>query len=79
MSLSRRFGLSARSRNYSSWPLYFLFLSFLFLPLPSLAQDTDGDGMPDSYETAYGCLMPDTVDANVDYDGDGMTSLDEYL
>ena len=35
----------------------------LFPPALLHAQDSDGDGMPDSYENSYGCLMPSTVDA----------------
>jgi hypothetical protein len=42
------------------------------------AQDADGDGMPDVYENMYGCLMPNTVNSGVDYDADGLTSLQEY-
>jgi hypothetical protein len=40
--------------------------------------DNDGDGMPDSWETANG-LDPDTADNNGDADGDGYTNLEEYL
>jgi len=50
----------------------------LLTPNLTLAQDTDLDGMPDSYENTYGCLMPNTVDAGVDYDSDSLTSLQEY-
>src|SRR3972149_2035589 len=55
-----------------------LLLTLILLPLPSLAQDYDSDGMPDSYENAFGCLMPNTVDADVDYDTDEVTSQEEY-
>jgi len=40
--------------------------------------DTDGDGIPDSYETANG-LNPAVNDAAGDLDGDGLSNLDEYL
>jgi hypothetical protein len=44
-----------------------------FVPLfPAFAQDADGDGMPDTYENAYGCLMANTADAGVDYEPDAM-------
>lgn len=39
--------------------------------------DTDGDGMPDAWESANG-TNPGVNDANVDLDGDGMTNLREY-
>jgi alpha-tubulin suppressor-like RCC1 family protein len=39
--------------------------------------DTDGDGMPDDWETSHG-LNPQVNDANLDPDGDGITNLQEY-
>jgi len=39
--------------------------------------DTDGDGMPNAYETANG-LNPDANDAALDLDGDGLSNLAEY-
>ncbi|HMP72123.1 MAG TPA: S8 family serine peptidase [Kiritimatiellia bacterium] len=54
-----------------------------------LNPDTDGDGMPDGYELldAFGNLRPpdqrlnplDPTDAHEDFDGDGLTNLEEYL
>jgi hypothetical protein len=43
--------------------------------------DTDGDGIPDSWENQYPLAMDpnDPADAGEDYDGDGMTNLQEYL
>ncbi len=43
--------------------------------------DTDGDGMPDSWENQYPLAMDpnDPTDVGEDYDGDGMTNLQEYL
>src|SRR5262249_32787890 len=40
--------------------------------------DTDGDGMPDTWEVAHG-LNPAAADFNGDYDSDGYTNLEEYL
>ncbi len=51
---------------------------FLVLPFHAFAQDSDGDGMPDSFETANPCLNVNSNDAGVDYDGDGKTNLQEY-
>ena len=43
------------------------------------AVDTDGDGMPDSYENQYApTLNPAVDDAGLDPDGDGPTNLQEY-
>jgi hypothetical protein len=40
--------------------------------------DTDGDGIPDGWEIAYG-LDPSANDAQEDSDGDGRTNYEEYL
>lgn len=45
---------------------------------PAPAADTDGDGMPDDWETAHG-LNPAVHDAAEDPDHDGRTNLEEYL
>jgi hypothetical protein len=44
------------------------------------ALDSDGDGMPDSYEDLYPGVLDknDPTDANEDPDGDGLTNLEEY-
>ena len=42
------------------------------------AQDTDGDGMPDSWETANSLDPNSAADAALDPDGDGFTNLQEY-
>jgi len=41
--------------------------------------DTDGDGIPDSFENAYGCMQANTVDALLDYDSDFWTNLTDQL
>jgi hypothetical protein len=42
--------------------------------------DSDGDGMPDSFEALYTFLdAADSGDAFLDYDGDGLSNLEEYL
>jgi hypothetical protein len=40
--------------------------------------DTDGDGMPDAWESANG-TNPSVHDANGDVDGDGYTNIEEYI
>lgn len=42
-------------------------------------KDTDGDGMPDGWETIYGFNPLDPSDAENDPDGDELINLDEYL
>lgn len=42
--------------------------------------DSDGDGMPDSFEGEYAFLSStNAADALIDYDGDGLSNLAEYL
>ncbi len=41
--------------------------------------DTDGDGIPDAWETANGLNPADPLDAALDTDGDGQSNLAEYL
>lgn len=42
-------------------------------------KDSDGDGMPDEWETKHGLDPNDAADAAKDKDGDGYTNLEEYL
>ncbi len=46
--------------------------------LTVFALDTDADGMPDDWETAYG-LDHTIANADVDSDGDTMTNLEEFI
>lgn len=44
-------------------------------------RDTDGDGLPDSFEELVddlACLNPEVADADQDVDGDGLTALQEF-
>jgi hypothetical protein len=41
--------------------------------------DTDGDGMPDTWETAHGLNPNSASDGNADYSGDGYTNVEKYL
>src|ERR1043166_6975594 len=43
------------------------------------ALDSDGDGIPDSWEIAYGLNPTNAADADLDFDSDGMKNLQEYL
>lgn len=40
--------------------------------------DSDGDGIPDSWELAYGMNPTNSADASMDADGDRMSNLNEY-
>ena len=41
--------------------------------------DTDGDGIPDAWETQHGLNPNNPADALLDNDGDGLNNLEEYL
>jgi MYXO-CTERM domain-containing protein len=41
--------------------------------------DTDGDGMPDTWETAHGLNPNSASDGTGDYNGDGYTNVEKYL
>jgi hypothetical protein len=47
-------------------------------PNPSGQVDSDHDGMPDDWELQYGFDPLNPADASQDFDGDGMTNLQEY-
>jgi|GEM_PF-1861810 len=49
------------------------------LPVITYHADTDGDGLPDYWETANGLNPADPGDAALDGDGDGLSNADEYL
>lgn len=40
--------------------------------------DSDGDGMPDVWETSYFCMNPLVIDSMSDFDNDGLTNIVEY-
>lgn len=46
---------------------------------PEPATDTDGDGMPDTWETLYGFNINSVSDRNLDPDFDGFSNYLEYL
>ena len=41
-------------------------------------RDTDGDGIPDTWELRYGLNPDDPRDAEIDVNGDGLSNLEEY-
>ncbi|MEO8428161.1 MAG: hypothetical protein ABI651_13710 [Verrucomicrobiota bacterium] len=41
--------------------------------------DTDGDGIPDTWELAFDLNPFEAGDANADADGDGMSNYDEFI
>lgn len=41
--------------------------------------DSDGDGLPDEWETSMGLNPNDPSDANADLDNDGFTTMEEFL
>lgn len=47
-------------------------------PLGTVAVDSDGDGIPDSWELAFSLNPNDANDALLDADNDGLNNLEEY-
>jgi Bacterial TSP3 repeat len=68
-SLAERFGVSGRSEQTSG--------ARRGAPPASAAFDTDGDGLPDVWERAYGLNPDNAADAAQDSDGDGLDNLTE--
>ena len=62
-------GIISSQDNVGGWPT---------LAAGSAPTDTDGDGMPDAWESANG-TNPNVADNNGDIDGDGYTNLEEYI
>ncbi len=46
---------------------------------PMSFTDTDNDGLPDSFEDANSLNSNNIADRDTDYDGDGLTNIEEYL
>ncbi len=42
-------------------------------------KDSDGDGMPDDWETAHGLNPHDPADATTDLNGDGYSNIEEFI
>jgi hypothetical protein len=66
----------------AQWGLYSLFVSNRTATASfncMVMVDSDRDGMPDAWETAYGFNPNSAADANLDADGDGFTNLQEFL
>lgn len=67
------------TRNRAAWNLKTGLGSFTELMVSTSAPaDADHDGMPDAWERRHG-LNPLVNDAQGDFDGDGMTNLQEFL
>ena len=57
----------------------FIGASFASTVASAIAGDTDGDGMPDSWENTYGFDPGNPSDAAQDADSDGQSNLSEFL
>lgn len=66
---SYKFGIITDPRQMGGYPKY----------KGKSYQDSDGDGMPDAWETANGLNPNDPSDANGDINGDGYTNIEKYI
>ena len=67
---SKKCGIIDSQADVGGWP------QLKSLPAPL---DSDGDGMPDAWETRYGLDPRDASNASTDKDNDGYTNIEEYL
>jgi hypothetical protein len=65
-----RDGIIESPADVGGWPEY------RSVPAPA---DRDADGMPDEWERQHGLAPDDPSDAQADRDGDGYTSIEEFL
>lgn len=63
-------GIIDTQETVGGWP------DMISAPAP---EDTDSDGMPDTWEVSMGLDPTDAADRNGDLDGDGYTNLEDYL
>ncbi|WP_363322023.1 T9SS type A sorting domain-containing protein [uncultured Pontibacter sp.] len=63
-------GIIDSQEDVGGWPV---------LATGTAPTDTDGDGMPDAWETEHGLNPNDSADRNGDYNGNGYTNLEKYL
>lgn len=59
--------------------IFYLLLSTAIAQSNDQDQDTDGDNMPDTWETEHGLDPNNSTDANKDNDGDEYSNYEEYL
>jgi len=53
-------------------------IMFTIIPMDILTSDNDNDGLPDDWEILNGMNPDDPIDAQEDFDSDGLKNIDEY-
>ena len=53
-------------------------IMFTIIPMDILTSDNDNDGLPDDWEILNGMNPDDPIDAQEDFDNDGLKNIDEY-
>jgi hypothetical protein len=70
---------ASSGRHFRVKATNFIGASFASNVASATAGDTDGDGMPDSWENTYGFDAGNPSDGTQDADSDGQTNLSEFL
>ncbi len=65
-------------KNFTPTPICFFVLHLIPMQVSAAPADLDNDGIPNNVEIAFGLDPNNPIDANLDFDSDSWSNLDEY-